>query len=133
MVTVGYITFDDCPMISDICEPYCSHGQHVSGTDGMDYQHRERVASQYAVSATNKTRLKRLVLVHYMLGAAHLARLLPSLIKLLNLEIVMPVSLVTVTAIHVTGHVCHQKVIQDLILSSSGPGFNFPIIVILLV
>ena len=90
MVTVGYITFDDCPMISDICEPYCSHGQHVSGTDGMDYQHRERVASQYAVSATNKTRLKRLVLVHYMLGAAHLARLLPSLIKLLNLEIVMP-------------------------------------------
>ena len=67
-----------------------SRGQHVSGTDGMDYQHRERVASQYAVSATNKTRLKMLVAVHYVLGAAHLARLMPSLIKLLNLDIVMP-------------------------------------------
>ena len=31
-----------------------SRGQHVTGTDGTDWQHRERVAAQYSVSATNK-------------------------------------------------------------------------------
>jgi len=67
-----------------------SRGQHVTGTDGNDYQHRERVAAQYAVSATNKTRLKVLVVVHYLLGAAHLARLLPSLVNLSGVDIDMP-------------------------------------------
>ena len=59
-----------------------SKGAYVAGTDGTDYQHRERVASQYAVSATNKSRLKVLVMIHYLLGAAHLIRLAPSLIDL---------------------------------------------------
>ena len=62
----------------------------MSGTDGGDYHHRERVASQYAVSASNKTRLKMLVFIHYILGAAHLARLLPSLITILRINIVSP-------------------------------------------
>ena len=47
----------------------------MGGTDGTDHQYRERVAAQYGVSATNKARLKLLVSVHYLLGAAHLARL----------------------------------------------------------
>ena len=59
-----------------------SKGRMIDGTDGTDYQHRERVASQYAVSATNKYRLKVLVVLHYLLGAAHLLRLAPSLIDI---------------------------------------------------
>ena len=59
-----------------------SRGAYVAGTDGTDFQHRERVASQYAVSATNKYRLKVLVVLHYLLGAAHLLRLAPSLIDI---------------------------------------------------
>jgi len=53
-------------------------GKMVVGTDGGDFQHRERVASQYQVSATNKSRLKFLVFVHWMLGAVHIVRLLPA-------------------------------------------------------
>ena len=67
-----------------------SRGSHVSGTDGGDYHHRERVAAQYAVSATNKSRLKMLVLAHYVLGAAHLARLLPSLFRIVGTDLVLP-------------------------------------------
>ena len=59
-----------------------SRGAYIAGTDGTDFQHREKVASQYAVSATNKGRLKVLVLIHYLLGAAHLIRLAPSLIDI---------------------------------------------------
>ena len=59
-----------------------SRGVYVAGTDGTDYQHREKVASQYAVSATNKARLKVLVVIHYLLGAAHLLRLAPSVMDL---------------------------------------------------
>ena len=69
-----------------------SRGKHVAGTDGNDYQHRERVAAQYAVSATNKTRIKLLVLTHYLLGACHLARLLPSLIKMTGVQLDLPLS-----------------------------------------
>eukprot|EP00092_Neocalanus_flemingeri_P039316 GFUD01042803.1.p1 GENE.GFUD01042803.1~~GFUD01042803.1.p1 ORF type:complete len:190 (+),score=55.34 GFUD01042803.1:41-610(+) len=65
-------------------------GAHVSGTDGTDYLHREQVAGQYAVSATNKSRLKGLVFVHYLLGAAHLVRLLPSLMTLLGVSVILP-------------------------------------------
>ena len=65
-------------------------GVHVAGTDGGDYQHRERVAAQYSVSASNKTRLKVLVLSHHLLGAAHLVRLLPSLVTLLGLGVTLP-------------------------------------------
>ena len=67
-----------------------SRGQHVGGTDGTDHQFRERVASQYGVSATNKSRLKLLVSVHYLLGAAHLVRLVPHLVKYLGVDLEMP-------------------------------------------
>ena len=68
-----------------------SRGAYVAGTDGTDFQHRERVASQYAVSATNKYRLKVLVVLHYLLGAAHLLRLAPSL---LDISLPAPTSLI---------------------------------------
>ena len=62
----------------------------VSGTDGNDFQHRERVAGQYSVSATNKARLKGLVAVHLLLGVVHLVRLLPSLLPLLGISVSLP-------------------------------------------
>jgi len=53
-------------------------GKMVDGTDGGDYQHRERVASYYQVSAKNKSRLKAFVFLHWLLGGVHLLRLLPT-------------------------------------------------------
>ena len=61
-------------------------GKMVSGTDGMDYQHRERVAGQYGVSATNKARLKLLCVLHLGMGVAHNIRLLPALLTRLGLR-----------------------------------------------
>ena len=65
-------------------------GPMVDGTDGTDYQHRERVAGQYSVSATNKSRIKGLVVVHLLLGVIHLVRLLPSLLPLLGVSAALP-------------------------------------------
>lgn len=58
----------------------------VIGTDGMDFQHRERVAGQYSVSATNKARLKLVCVLHLALGVAHNIRLLPSILTRLGLR-----------------------------------------------
>ena len=66
-------------MIVPVFTDMASRGAYVEGTDGTDYQHRERVAGQYAVSASNKYRLKLLVVIHYVLGVCHLVRLAPSL------------------------------------------------------
>ena len=65
-------------------------GQMVAGTDGHDFQHRERVAGQYSVSATNKARMKSLVVVHLLLGVVHLVRLLPSILLLLGISALLP-------------------------------------------
>eukprot|EP00090_Calanus_glacialis_P039073 TRINITY_DN6804_c0_g1_i2.p1 TRINITY_DN6804_c0_g1~~TRINITY_DN6804_c0_g1_i2.p1 ORF type:complete len:190 (+),score=62.08 TRINITY_DN6804_c0_g1_i2:53-622(+) len=65
-------------------------GQMVAGTDGQDFQHRERVAGQYSVSATNKARMKGLVVVHLLLGVVHLVRLLPSILPLLGISAQLP-------------------------------------------
>ena len=58
----------------------------VAGTDGMDYSHRERVADQYSVSATNKARLKLLVVLHLLLGVLHNVRLVPFLLAVFGLR-----------------------------------------------
>ena len=58
----------------------------VAGTDGMDFNHRERVAGQYSVSATNKARLKLVCVLHLALGVIHNIRLLPSLLTRLGLR-----------------------------------------------
>lgn len=44
-----------------------SSGVRAAGTDGTDFQHRERVASQYADSAKLKPRLRVLLTVHSLL------------------------------------------------------------------
>ena len=61
-------------------------GKMVDGTDGMDFTHRERVAGQYSVSATNKSRLKLLSIIHLMLGVVHNVRLLPFILAALGIK-----------------------------------------------
>ena len=61
-------------------------GRMVAGTDGTDFGHRERVAAQYSVSATNKARLKCLVVLHLLLGVLHNARLVPFLLAVFGLS-----------------------------------------------
>jgi len=50
----------------------------VEGTDGTDFENREKVASVYQVSAVNKSRLKMFLLIHWLVGGVHLLRLLPA-------------------------------------------------------
>lgn len=42
--------------------------QRVAGTDGSDFQHRERVATHYRVSAETKSRLRLLIYLHFVLA-----------------------------------------------------------------
>ena len=58
----------------------------VAGTDGMDFTHRERVADQYSVSASNKSRLKLLAITHLLLGVVHNVRLLPFLLTMVGVK-----------------------------------------------
>ncbi|CAF0984958.1 unnamed protein product [Adineta ricciae] len=42
--------------------------QRVTGTDGSDFQHRERIAPHYRLSAETKSRLRLLIYLHCLLG-----------------------------------------------------------------
>lgn len=42
--------------------------QRVEGTDGNDFEHRERVATHYRVSAETKIRLRLLIYLHFVLA-----------------------------------------------------------------
>lgn len=43
-------------------------GRHEAGTDGLDYSHRERVATHYTASVQNKARLLKTVYCHLALS-----------------------------------------------------------------
>ncbi|KAH0946232.1 hypothetical protein HN011_004385 [Eciton burchellii] len=45
------------------------------GTDGSDYSHRQKIATHYQVSATNKSRLKYCIFFHYLLFFVMVAKL----------------------------------------------------------
>ena len=40
--------------------------QRIVGTDGSDFQHRERIATHYRISAETKTRLRLLIYLHFI-------------------------------------------------------------------
>ncbi|XP_043225240.1 protein jagunal-like [Amphibalanus amphitrite] len=63
------------------------NGPTVMGTDGRDFLHRERVASQYKVSAQTKTRLKCCLFFHLLLAIVMLLKLLPDILDKLNIFI----------------------------------------------
>ena len=57
-----------------------SRGAYVSGTDGSDFKNREVVVDHYKVSAENKPRLRFAIVMHWMLAALMIVRLIPGLI-----------------------------------------------------
>uniref|UniRef100_A0A023GI86 Putative conserved plasma membrane protein n=1 Tax=Amblyomma triste TaxID=251400 RepID=A0A023GI86_AMBTT len=62
-------------------------GIHVSGTDGSDFNHRQKVASHYQISAVYKTRLKFSMLLHFLLFLAMCAKLAEDVLDRLDIFI----------------------------------------------
>ncbi|KAL1414704.1 hypothetical protein MTO96_000823 [Rhipicephalus appendiculatus] len=62
-------------------------GVHVSGTDGSDFNHRQKVASHYQISAIYKTRLKTSMLLHFFLFLAMCAKLAEDVLDRLDIFI----------------------------------------------
>ncbi|OXU25864.1 hypothetical protein TSAR_015289 [Trichomalopsis sarcophagae] len=61
--------------------------QQALGTDGSDFQHRQRVAPHYQNSAMNKSRLKYCIFFHYILFFVMLAKLSADILDRLNIFI----------------------------------------------
>lgn len=49
----------------------------ADGSDGYDFMHRQRVASQYLLSAVNKSRLRTCIFIHIILWFVMLIKLSP--------------------------------------------------------
>ncbi|KAH6928153.1 hypothetical protein HPB50_012342 [Hyalomma asiaticum] len=62
-------------------------GVHVSGTDGSDFNHRQKVAPHYQISAIYKTRLKTAMLLHFFLFLAMCAKLAEDVLDRLDIFI----------------------------------------------
>ncbi|VVC99549.1 protein jagunal [Leptidea sinapis] len=62
-------------------------GVMVTGTNGADYQHREKIAAQYQISALNKSRLKYCVFFHHVLFLFMLAKLSADILDKLDIFI----------------------------------------------
>jgi len=61
-------------------------GVRPTGSDGADYGHRERVASHYHTSAANKSRLRFVIYLHFMLVVLMLLRLSPNILLMANVK-----------------------------------------------
>lgn len=61
-------------------------GPRAAGSDGTDFQHRERVASHYETSASYKLRLRYVIYLHLLLVALMLIRLSSGLFLLFNTQ-----------------------------------------------
>ncbi|XP_015117949.1 protein jagunal [Diachasma alloeum] len=57
------------------------------GTDGSDFTHREKVATQYQISALNKSRLKYCIFFHYLLFFVMLTKLSADILDHLDIFI----------------------------------------------
>jgi len=64
-----------------------SKGRVVTGTDGSDFTHRQKVAKHYQISALNKSRLKFCILLHYLLFAILLLKLSDEILDRLDIFI----------------------------------------------
>ena len=51
-------------------------GPRAEGTDGSDFQHREKVASHYQQSATTKVKIRKSLVPHMFLTVLAFGRLL---------------------------------------------------------
>lgn len=59
----------------------------ITGTDGTDFQHRQRVAAHYQISVLNKSRLKYCIFFHSLLFLAMLAKLSADILDRLDIFI----------------------------------------------
>ncbi|CAN7983589.1 unnamed protein product [Ixodes pacificus] len=62
-------------------------GVHVTGTDGSDFNHRQKVAAHYQVSAVYKSRLKTSMLLHFLLSLMMCAKLVEDVLDRLDVFI----------------------------------------------
>ncbi|KAG6446171.1 protein jagunal [Manduca sexta] len=62
-------------------------GVMVTGTNGADYEHREKVAIQYQLSPLNKSRLKYCVFFHHVLFLTMMAKLSADILDKLDIFI----------------------------------------------
>jgi hypothetical protein len=58
--------------------------QRVTGTDGSDFQHRERIASHYRVSTETKPRLRLLIYLHFVLAVLVFSQILTYHVRLIT-------------------------------------------------
>lgn len=61
-------------------------GPRAAGSDGTDFQHRERVASHYETSAAYKLRLRYVIYVHLLLVVLMMVRLSSGFCILFNIQ-----------------------------------------------
>ncbi|XP_064473022.1 protein jagunal-like [Ornithodoros turicata] len=62
-------------------------GVHVAGTDGSDFNHRQKVASHYQISATYKSRLKTSIIFHFFLTLLMCAKVAEDVLDRLDIFI----------------------------------------------
>jgi len=62
-------------------------GAMISGTDGADFEHRQRVAVHYQISVINKSRLKCCIFFHYLIFFVMLAKLSADILDRLDIFI----------------------------------------------
>ncbi|PZC75418.1 protein jagunal isoform X2 [Helicoverpa armigera] len=62
-------------------------GVMVTGTNGADFEHREKIAAQYQISALNKSRLKYCVFFHHIMFLVMLAKLSADILDKLDIFI----------------------------------------------
>ncbi|KAM7095463.1 JAGN1 protein, partial [Ciconia maguari] len=66
-------------------------GPRAAGTDGSDFQHRERVASHYQMSVTLKSEIKKLIYTHVGIWLLLMAQMCVGHLKLLpHDQVAMP-------------------------------------------
>ncbi|XP_028837137.1 protein jagunal homolog 1-B [Denticeps clupeoides] len=63
-------------------------GPRASGTDGSDFQHRERVASHYQMSVALKSEIRKLNIVHMIIWTLILAQAIVSQLHLVSHDMV---------------------------------------------
>lgn len=58
--------------------------QRVTGTDGSDFQHRERIATHYRVSTETKPRFRTLIYIHFLLAFIVLSQIITYHLSLIS-------------------------------------------------
>ncbi|XP_004066597.1 protein jagunal homolog 1 [Oryzias latipes] len=63
-------------------------GPRAEGTDGSDFQHRERVASHYQMSVSLKSEIRKLNIVHLLIWVLMAAQVIASQLSLVSHKVV---------------------------------------------